>query len=948
MSEGETLDPAARQAGDGFFFQYEWCLNPIRSLDDLRQRIGDELRRYDTLERSWQREEVRINLYLLVCAACCTVDDYIAYRPWSLMSVARRFPRARIAVPIVRFALNAIYMLSYLSSVSRVRRWRDQVASCVDLVCEILVVGSAEAPSHWQRLRQAAQVIEHGILPPRVKRWRMRIPEAFRCQDMSHHDVIAMAQRYVELGGSMNRPALVIGPRTAGAYFAPLVAASLAARGVPVSGWLTLRPKDGVSRREVLRLRKGRARGARILVVDDHPNTGNTFTILIALLQHLGVPPEDIVIIAPEHPAERNWRNSLSSVATVTLPFADFSKQRLLNDGAAVASLLREFHSAQGWEDVELIASDPLDDLNESFLESHARGFQVRLKRLFEIRLSASGRAPMRKRVLAKSVGWGWLGYHAYIAGNRLAGYVPPVIGCRFGILFMEWVGDLDCDRSRADTEAVAAILPSYLAARTEVLRLAEDPSFGSIGYRRTGWDLLVDTLRRPYGPYIGRFKIAALRARLREYLSPLPTLLDGRMGRCEWVANAGSALKVDFEHHNFGGAEQDLVDSAYDLAGAVYELGLSENDERRMVQIYGQRTGDLAIEGRLLLHKLLYGTLVMESAIYWLALDSPPELRERWNCRYQSARDFLVYQMNRHCADTLAAAPPPAWSGRLFFLDLDGVYDRDFLGFPHTTPNGLQALRLLKAHGYSVVLNTGRSVEHVRDYCQRFALQGGIAEYGALFVDNVRRVEMPLYEAEAREQLTRLRELVRKLPGVFVDPGYRSTVRAYRYGNGATLGLARSELAELIDRAGLDKLKFMAKELDSYVLPKNCDKGSAFLKVRELFGGEGVPTVAIGDSIEDLEMLQAADIAYIPSNGAKQLRELARGPKCRKLRKPAQRGLLTAVRLLVRGDAVSAHDIGMNVRSADRGHLIDDVLRAADLPRPLRLVAPLRTRQRA
>ena len=43
------------------------------------------------------------------------------------------------------------------------------------------------------------------------------------------------------------------------------------------------------------------------------------------------------------------------------------------------------------------------------------------------------------KYVLAKSVGWGWLGYHAFLIGHRLSEYVPPVLGLRDGVLYSEW-----------------------------------------------------------------------------------------------------------------------------------------------------------------------------------------------------------------------------------------------------------------------------------------------------------------------------------------------------------------------------------------------------------------------------------------------------------------------------------------------------------------------------
>jgi hypothetical protein len=59
----------------------------------------------------------------------------------------------------------------------------------------------------------------------------------------------------------------------------------------------------------------------------------------------------------------------------------------------------------------------------------------ARLKRIFEVHLETpQGRKEIRY-VLAKSVGWGWLGYHAFLAGHRLSGFVPPILGLRDGIL---------------------------------------------------------------------------------------------------------------------------------------------------------------------------------------------------------------------------------------------------------------------------------------------------------------------------------------------------------------------------------------------------------------------------------------------------------------------------------------------------------------------------------
>ena len=50
---------------------------------------------------------------------------------------------------------------------------------------------------------------------------------------------------------------------------------------------------------------------------------------------------------------------------------------------------------------------------------------------------------------------------------------------------------------------------------------------------------------------------------------------------------------------------------------------------------------------------------------------------------------------MNRFHSGLTAREQRARWSRRLFFLDLDGVFDCEALGFPHTTPSGVAALEL-------------------------------------------------------------------------------------------------------------------------------------------------------------------------------------------------------------------------------------------------------------
>src|SRR5262245_57468683 len=254
----------------------------------------------------------------------------------------------------------------------------------------------------------------------------------------------------------------------------------------------------------------------------------------------------------------------------------------------------------------------------------------------------------------------------------------------------------------------------------------------------------MLNIVRAVYGSYVNRLKTPALRRQLCKYMTAMPTLIDGKMQPDEWLHTRESVYKADFEHHNFGGAEQDIVDPAYDLAAATFEFALNKEAERELLRIYQCESADASVEARILLHKLLYGSLVMRHSLVHAASGKDPE---KSNARYQAARDFLVFAMNDFCAKLTDAQKPRQWTDDLFFLDLDGVFDQDLLGFPHATQSGLVSLALLRSHGFSVVINTGRSIQHVRNYCDAYGLSGGVAEFGAVFVDAVGRRETPLID---------------------------------------------------------------------------------------------------------------------------------------------------------------------------------------------------------
>lgn len=942
---------AVRLAEERFYSLYDWCLNPAQSLKELLQRFRDELGRSRTAELGWQRDECTINLYLFVCAIACTVDDYLAAPLVRVSPLSVYFPRLKPLVAGGQWFLDRLQGLRKHFTDQAIRLWRERWSRCVDQACEILLRPAAPGERLLDDLERTSQELLRDPLPERLLSKQMRLPEAFRCQDFTHQDVVSLARLFVDSSPDRRKPYLVIGLRTAGSYFAPLMAAYLRLLDWPLVSWITIRPKNGISAWEGARLRKLLRPDTQILIVDDYPNTGLTFRLTLQILRRLKVPAERVAILAPRHAARPDWSlpadaKGSERISIFSLGPAQLFKAGLL-DPKSMEILFQEYYRAQGWQQACVIDKKDVEEINAGLWRHYPDGFHVRLKRVFAVHLSSPGGKSEIKKVFVKSSGWGWLSYHSYISGTRLSEFVPPVIGLRNGLLLTEWM-DSRVPRSEFGAhENVLNTIPSYIAARVRRLPLSGDVWLEGSSYRGTGWDEMIGVLRGAYGRYTWPLKMPALRSQLRKYLSPMPTLGDGKMGPEEWILAEAKPRKADFEHHNFGGGELDIVDPAYDLASAVFEFGLSAQSEQKLLQAYARESGDKTIFERILLYKLLYGSIVMRRATSTLSTGSLERKGEAENLRCLQARNFLAFQMNQFSAGLIGRPERPTWSKFLFFLDLDGVFDRELLGFPHTSWKGLQSLALLQSHGYSVVLNTGRSVQHVRNYCQSYALPGGLAEYGSVFVDAVRQTETPFVGAEAAGQLELCRKAIHKLRGVFTDPGYEYLIRAYRYQGRGTAGLSVSEVTNLLSSPKFDKLTFISRDADTYITQKETGKGPALLAAKQLLKTPKAPTAAIGNSGEDAGMLRAVDFAYAPANCSADLRQLAAAGRCRVMGRPFQRGLLEAVlHLLPSGHKTCNGNGAVPARALNHpDDLIRTLLQIADRQLPSQILSALNWR---
>lgn len=161
----------------------------------------------------------------------------------------------------------------------------------------------------------------------------------------------------------------------------------------------------------------------------------------------------------------------------------------------------------------------------------------ARLKRIYEVHLQTPEGQKEIRYVLAKSVGWGWLGYHAFLAGHRLSGFVPPILGLRDGILYMEWFPQLsraqDANDERKERIETSA---SYVAARVRCLNLGTNAAPGEGPQRhRDGLRLLEKVLSKAYGRFVtDTLMRPLLQRRLCQQPCPFPTLIDGKMESAE------------------------------------------------------------------------------------------------------------------------------------------------------------------------------------------------------------------------------------------------------------------------------------------------------------------------------------------------------------------------------------------------------------------------------
>jgi hydroxymethylpyrimidine pyrophosphatase-like HAD family hydrolase len=261
---------------------------------------------------------------------------------------------------------------------------------------------------------------------------------------------------------------------------------------------------------------------------------------------------------------------------------------------------------------------------------------------------------------------------------------------------------------------------------------------------------------------------------------------------------------------------------------------------------------------------------------------------------------------------------------------DIDGVLDRMVFGFPATTAAGIQAISLLHAHGFSIALNTARTLDEVKLYCRAYGFVGGVAEYGSVVWDAVEGREHILVSPQSLNELEQVRSALRRIPGVYLNDDYKYSLRAYTLKGDRTTPIPSLLLQDLLGGLRTERLRAVHTGLDSAVLAKEVDKGAGRLAMQTFVGLPRTEVLAVGDSEPDLAMFRVATRSFAPGNVT--FRREARLLGAWTADREYQPGLLQCVRMMVHPEGRTC-ELCREVASDWRknGGLFVELLEAAD-----------------
>lgn len=711
---------------------------------------------------------------------------------------------------------------------------------------------SSPPPETKQDLQRRAALLRQAVdaLPERVRRTPLRLPSCFLNLDQSPRDIMALVEEAVRRWPDRRHPTLVLGVRTSGSYLAPIATASLRAAGFRAVRQMTIRPGQLWLPSERATLRWAVEAGARVLLMDDPPNTWGTFAETVRLLSSLGFPRDSVVLTVQTFPGTAPRPGALARHPAVVLPWEQTEVSRRLDPAAvrdALEGLLEEGARVERVERMPFAAHE---------------GARAHAGAQYGATIRREGRETETRVIYVEGVGLGYFGMHALAVGQPLQEFLPELFGVSGGLLFREWLPEDSRLAEAAEFDAAGERIAAYVHRRTEALAVPEDVSL-RLKDRSSVRRALSRFLAQPFGrmeiavwPFTGT-AVRALLAVAR------PSVVDARTGIGSWFRygrNGREVRKITFFGRAFSGFDMFCYDAVYDLAG-VAASSESNAVEERLLSVYAARTDQEVDPERWLLYQLVH---LSGQDLEWEEL-SDPELERRMSKR-----------IRRYLAKLFLQDTGPPRAGPLCAVDVDGVLESTPLGISATGARGVRALRAMQKHGYRPVLVSGRSISDVRQRCIDYRLSGGVGEYGAgVYLAGADRTFTLLTRDEVRTLAT-VREVLKHAPGIALDEGYGLAVRAYRLdGRGRRRALRaeqRDAALAVVERGSVRDIEGQA-QTDFMVTRVTKATGVEALAAELQAGGHSL-ALAVGDTASDLPMLELADLAFGPANAHPELRE--------------------------------------------------------------------------
>jgi hydroxymethylpyrimidine pyrophosphatase-like HAD family hydrolase len=680
-----------------------------------------------------------------------------------------------------------------------------------------------------------------------------RLPACFSDFDLHSDDITLLAHELWERARIPPGPVCVVGVRTAGSYLAPLCAAALRQLFVPDALGsqrgprtgevlvLTHRPGHPFLAWERRALRETCRAGGHIVVTDDPPGTGTSLAATLQAITGTDVPRSAITLAVPLFTDEETLPAPLQGYSAVLAPWPSWSLHGRLEENAVAATLSGLL--GDDWH-VDRCERRPVGAADHADFGAGRRD-HVRARYHVQLTNKWTGWSDDRG-VLVEGAGLGYLGGHALAIAEALPGHLPAVYGLVDGLLYREWLPER---QSPVAEESLAGAISAYVADRQQALPARIDPTWRMRG-REPVWEVAAELLSRPYGwaAPATRLLLEAMTRRLLAHHRP--SVVDGETRPSHWLpdpSQPGSLRKVDFHQRAFGHWGLACYDAAFDLAGAACEP-ISPTFPALLRAEYEARTGQPVDQERWLLYRL---------AQLW-RLGRAGDLGPDAVARHSAA---AVHEFLAHCYLDGLTAP----AGPLCAIDLDGVLETDRLGYPCVTPIGALTLRALRAHGYRVVLATGRGLDEARDRCAAFGLAGAVAEYGTVVHSPADGGTTDLRSSDEKALLRQVRQELAG-QGVALSPTHAYAVRARLRGRPLP-----EELISAIPLLADPRLQIIQGQGQTDVTVARLDKGTALAALAgSLASDTGTApglALAVGDTAADLTMLGSAAIARSPRN---------------------------------------------------------------------------------